>query len=359
MALRRRITARTRVLAAMLVARATRVSALFAAVFVSVAALSYLAEHDAPGSHIRTWGDAIWLCVVTLATVGYGDVYPVTDAGRAVLGGFILFVLVAVSFLLTAVNDAVLDVKRMEDNGLIGTDLTDHVIVYGWSPVARTAAEELLAAGRDLAWLVDRPDEVHSARRLGPRDRVFVTTGDFSQEVIRERLNGPGASTFVIAGTDDARNIVASLNARAVNPAARVIVAVQAEALRQTLIASGVTWVASPYELSGRLVASAAFEPEVARFIEDVTSGVDDGFDLRQYRAAPFAGRTVAEVRAELVSFDGPLLVGLATPAEKGFSVRPHPPGSTVVGAGDQLVLLTDRAQADRFAARYEAAQGR
>ncbi len=339
-------------------ARLSRVGTVFVSVFMVVAAASYILERDVEGSHIRTFGDALWLCVVTLATVGYGDVYPVTGAGRAVLGIFILFVLVSVGFLLTAVNEAVLEVKRMEDNGLIGTDLTGHVILYGWSPTARTAVDELLSAGRSIAWVVDRPEEIPAAQRFAPRDRLFVTSGELSQDLLRERLNADEASTVVVASPDDARNIVASLNARAVNPGARIIVAVQAEALRQTLIASGVTYVASPYELSGRLVASAAFEPEVAQFIEDVTTG-GEGFDLRQYSAEPFAGRTVSTVRAELVSFDGPLLVGVAQPDGKSFAVRPHPPGDLVITARDQVVVLTDGPQADRFAARYKTSQGR
>lgn len=355
---RRRIATRTRLFASFLGRRLSRVGTVFAVAFLATSALSYAVERRVEGSHIRSFGDAVWLCVVTLATVGYGDVYPVTAAGRAVLGVFILFVLVTIGFLLTAVNEAVLEVKHMEDFGLIGTDFTRHVILYGWSPTARTAVSELLTAGRSVAWVVDRPDDIPEAKRFGAREQLFVTSGELTQDLLRTRLNALEADTVVVATADDARNIVASLNARAVNHEVRIIVAVQAEALRQTLIASGVTYVASPYELSGRLVASAAFEPEVAQFIEDVTTG-GEGFDLRQYSAAPFAGRTVSTVRAELVGFDGPLLVGVAKRGAKGYEVRPHPPGDTVISESDQVVLLTDNAQAERFTARYKTAQGR
>ena len=51
------------------------------------------------------------------------------------------------------------------------------------------------------------------------------------------------------------------INVRSVNVNCRVIVYIKREELRQTLHASGVTYVASPFELSGRLIASAAFEP--------------------------------------------------------------------------------------------------
>ena len=58
----------------------------------------YLAEHEHPGANINTIGDALWWGIVTIATVGYGDYYPVTAVGRiiavfTVLSGIGIFVL--------------------------------------------------------------------------------------------------------------------------------------------------------------------------------------------------------------------------------------------------------------------------
>ena len=55
----------------------------YSIVFVYMSSLAALvAERDAPGATITTFGDAIWWAIVTIATVGYGDVYPVTPLGR-------------------------------------------------------------------------------------------------------------------------------------------------------------------------------------------------------------------------------------------------------------------------------------
>jgi voltage-gated potassium channel len=339
--------------------RLVRVGPLFLVVFIIVTTTVYFLERDAPETHISSIGDAVWFTIVTLSTVGYGDIYPVTTAGRWLTGGFILFTLTAIGFLLTAISEAVIEVKRMEENGLIGTKMTGHVVVCGYGPVARTAIEELLAADRQVAVVCERAEEIDEARRHGGRDRLFVTSGDIDQDLLVNRLNAGAADTAIIATEDDTKNIIASLNMRAVNASMRIIVAVKTEALRQTLISSGVTYVASPFELSGRLVASAAFEPEVAQFVEDVTSGVDEGFDLHQYSAEPFDGETVQTVRDRLEEADGPLLVAVAQWKEGSFEMLPHPSRELKLKKRDQVIVLANDDQATRMADAFSLRQGR
>lgn len=330
----------------------------FAALYGFATTLVWLAERDAPDTKIASLADAAWFGVVTLATVGYGDAYPVTPAGRVVTGVFILLTLTTIGFLLTAINDAVAEVRRMEREGLIGTTLKGHVLVCGFGDIARTALGELVAADRKVALLCGHADEIPRARLMAGDQELFVTSGDATQEVLDERMNARHAESAVVAFDDDTRNIVATLNLRALNPNLRIVVAVHAPELRKTLISSGVTYVASPAEFSGRLVASAAFEPEVARLLEDVSTGAD-GFDMRQYSAAPFAGKTVRELRALMLEIDGPLLVGVARATGEGFDVMTHPRGDLRVEAGDHVLVLTDAEQAERLTARWPARQGR
>ena len=340
--------------------RVARLGAVFTAVLLVTALVVWLLDRDQARSNVKSFGDAVWLCVVTLSTVGYGDVAPVGIAGRAVTGAFIVFTLLTLGFLLAALNEAVLEVKRMDETGLLGTDLHGHIVVYGFSPVAQTAIAQLLGAHRTVALVCEHVDQIPAARLLGDPRSLFVTAGDLTQELLVDRVNAKDATTAVVASDDDARNIIASLNLRAVNPGMRVIVAVRAPELRQTLIASGVTYVASPYELSGRLVASAAFEPEVAKLVEDISNSGDDGYDLQQFSAQPFAGLSVGELRRRFEEIDGPLL--LATCVSDGggdYSVRPHPPASQVLDDGDHIIVLCNADQADRLTSRWRLSQGR
>jgi voltage-gated potassium channel len=347
------------VLAGLLGRRVGRVGLLYLGVLLAVAALLYLIERHAPESKLGSLGDTLWFCLVTMSTVGYGDVTPVTGLGRIVTGVFILFTLTTIGFLLGAVNDAVLEIKRMEELGLIGTRMTAHTVVCGFGMLARAAVEDLLAAGKPVAILCERVEELPLAREVLSRGEVFVTSGEPTQEILRERLNATQAEAVVIAFGDDAKNLIASLNVRALNPGARVVVALVREELRQTLIAGGVTYVASASELAGRLLASATFEPEVANFVEDVTSGARGTHDLQQYRAGELGGLSTKQIRQRLLEIDGPLLIAVALRRGDGFEVLPHPASDLTVGAEDHLLVLSSREQASRMVERLGVRQGR
>ena len=351
---------RARIVLRLLAHRLARIGPVFVAVFSSVMLALYFIERGLPDSKFTSLADAFWFCVVTMSTVGYGDIFPVSGLGRIITGLFILFTLGTVGLLITAVSEAIMEVKRMEESGLIGTRMKGHVIICGFNSMARAALIEILAAGRSVALLCETNEEMASARDLArTTERLFVSHGEPSQEVFRDRLNGAEAEAVIVAMSDDARNLIAALNIKVVSPRARLVVALQREELRATLVAGGVTYIASPNELSGRLVASAAFEPEVALLLEDLMSGSVGSSDMQQYEAGELGGHTVADVRQKMAELDGPLLVGIAKPDGAGYKVVPNPRGDLRIDARDYLIVISDEEQAGRFEARYKLRQGR
>lgn len=338
--------------------RLKRVGSIFVAVYFAVAGSLYLLEHGVQDGKFDKFSDAIWFCVVTMSTVGYGDIYPVTSAGRFITGFFILFTLGTLGLLITAVSEAVMEVKRMEEHGLIGTRMKNHVIVCGFNSMARAALSELVAADRKIAILCETPQEIEAARDM-KTPALFITSGDPSQELFRDRLNVAEADAVIVAMSDDTKNLIATLNVKAVAPNARLVVALQREELRQTLMAGGVTYIASPNELSGRLVASAAFEPEVAMLLEDLMSSEVGGADCMQYAAGDLGGRTVGDIRTILNDLDGPLLVAVAKKKGAAFDVLPNPPKTMQVDRDDEIIVISNADQQGRLEAKYQLSQGR
>lgn len=332
---------------------------VFLGIYLATSTSLWLLERGLQDTKLPTFADSLWFCVVTMSTVGYGDIFPISGAGRIITGFFILFTVATVGLLITAVSEALIEVNRMEEHGLIGTRMKGHVLVCGFNSMARAALIELLAAGRTVALLCETHAELESARELRRGESVFITSGDPSQEVLRDRLNAGEAVAAIVAMRDDAKNLIAALNLKSLNPSLRLVVALQREELRATLLAGGVTYVASPNVLSGRLVASAAFEPEVAHLLEDLMSGAVGETDMQQFPAGAYGGRTVGEVRTELNELDGPLLVAIARKNGEGYTLMPNPKRDTRIEAADQLIVITDPVQNKRLGDRQPLRQGR
>jgi Trk K+ transport system NAD-binding subunit len=220
--------------------------------------------------------------------------------------------------------------------------------------------------------ITQEPDSVPLIQALGDPRVLQVTVGDPSDADTLGRAGVKEAITVVAASDDDTQNLIIALEIKRTNPYARIVVSTKRGELRSTLTASGVTYVASPFEMSGRLMASAAFEPEVARLVDDVTSGADDyeaaagadeGYDMQQFTLPPtsaLCNNTVGYLRASLKQISGPLLLAIAKHMGEGnYKLYPHPAANLVMNPYDSLVVLGNKSQNGRVAQYLGVVQGR
>jgi len=343
------------------VLRATwKLMAVFFGVYLVGATAFWQLENGREGG--LSFGESLYYGIVTLSTVGYGDFYPLTTGGRIVAVLMILFALTALGYFLTKISDAVMEARRMEWLGMNGTKFEGHLVVIGWSEIARIAVTELMATDRNVAVITDRSDAMSKIREMGDADKLFATIGDLSSEAVLERAGVGAAATVIICTDDDSQNLILAMNVRSMNPAVRIIVSVTRPELRKTLTASGVTYVASPFELSGRLVASAAFEPEVARFVDDITSGASGDYDLQQFSVTPgssAAGKTVGELGTLLKESDGSLIVAVGVASGDTWEMKGNPADDLRLGNDDVIVVLGSAQQNGRVKELLGVSQGR
>ncbi len=333
----------------------------FLLVYTSIYVLSALGFYWLEGSRVSLFDSFYW-SIVTLGTVGYGDIVPTNVPAKILASVVIATQIFLLGYLISVITTAVNEETSQRALGTYGTDLEGHIVVLGYSSVGRAAVRELLVQEQKVAVVTERAEEVANLRALAPEARLFATFGSLSEAAILERVNLARAHSAVVCTDDDATNMVAALNVKAAVPGMRVVVAVGRTRLKATLRAAGVTYVASPSEMGGRLCAAAAFEPDVAHAIEDLTAA-DLKSDIQEYLVgptSPLRSKSFEEADALVRSATGCLLIGRAHPGPSGeYVTEVNPPFATRFEENDALILVGTIENVRRFRRWYDRDQGR
>jgi voltage-gated potassium channel len=242
---------------------------------ISYGTLGSYALRDEFGS-VDTLVDAFYFTVVTASTVGYGDVTPDTQIAKLfVLSSLVMNVAafaVALGVLLTPAIEAQLSkaLGKMTEKQF---DLLDgHVLVLGTGDLTEPILEEL--AKRDgVEHAVVTTDET-AARRLDERS-VPVLTADPSDVEPLHRAHIEDARAVVVATDDDARDALAILTARQLNPDVRIVAAVTQRENIDKLRRAGADQVISPATLGGHILIDCAFGENG----DSIGEIADDAFD--------------------------------------------------------------------------------
>jgi voltage-gated potassium channel len=317
----------------------------------------YLLENGGPGLL-----NSLYWAMVTLSTIGYGDVVPNNPLAKVFTIGIAGTEVFLGAYLVSIIIAGVQEEGQHRALGTLGTNFSGHVIVLGYGSVGRAAVRELLAQEERVAVVVDDPTDVANLRLLADEKQLFATYGPAGDQEILRRVNVPGALAVIVCTPDDTVNLVASLNVRELSPNGRIVVSVNRPELRHTLRAAGVTYVTSPGDMGGRICADASFRPEVANTIEDLTT-TEFGVDLEEFvlsEKTPVSRQPLLEAERLVRSASDCLVVGYARPDEKGeYRTVLNPPSTFRFQPGDALLVIGKLENLQRLHRWLGVTQGR
>ena len=279
---------------------------------------------------------AAYWAVVTLATVGYGDIAPRSSAGIVVS---IFLIIIGMSIYVSVISrfgSVIVGRSLREARGLGKCEYENHVVLLGMNDVLEEAARQLSHAGKDLAIIVEESEDVDRASRLG----AFPILGNPADTASLEMANLDKADTVLINLQDDSKTILATLACRKIDRSVRVVAIIRQRELIELVKESGVESVLSPQSLTGRMLASAVFEPDIIDFVDDITSGIE-GADLREFdsKELKVSGSKVGEALYELRKQAGTLIVGLVKVGRETRKVM-YPSDEELIEEDDKVILL-------------------
>ncbi len=292
-----------------------RIALYLLAGYAIAALLVFLAESGNEAGSIQSYPHALWYTLVTASTVGYGDMYPVSTAGRIIGGAIIITSVGFIGFVIGKFGELALESNRRKFLGMDGTDFTDHYVIIGWNDLSRTVIKEMLVAGFRVAVLTQEEKDIAEMRSVFTDPRYFfVGFGLYQDDAAFDRLNIAKAAGAVLLTGDDTTTLVTVLHLKQLNPSLKITAYIINSQLKRTIENAGVNYVISPSEVLGRLIASAAFEPDVSIFMEAILSATtgDEDMDLQEFCLHgdhAIAGKTFAEAYNILIENTGAQLL--------------------------------------------------
>jgi voltage-gated potassium channel len=220
---------------------------------------------------VENWSfvDALFMTVLTLSTVAYGEVHPLSSGGELfaislILLGIIAGVL-AVSLALRIVAEGGLGERTRRRRMQRRIDaMEDHFVICAYGRVGRTVARELEAEAAPFV-VIDRDESLEDEML---RDGIAYLIGDPTSEVKLGAAGIERAKALVCAVDDDADNVYITLAARSLNPDIFIVARASEAISADRLYRAGADRVISPYVSSGRHMALMALRPQVVDYLD-------------------------------------------------------------------------------------------
>jgi voltage-gated potassium channel len=207
------------------------------------------------------WADAVYYVIVTVATVGYGDITPTTPEAQWFSLSVIVFGTGAFTVAVGALVGPAIESRMAAAFGtMTASELTlleDHVVVLGYGDVTASLLDRLTDETEFVVVTTD-PDVAASLKR----DDVNVLTADPTDEATLEDARVGAARGVVVGSDDDARDVLAVLATKNVAPEVRVVAAANEEKHVEKFTAVGTDEVINPRTIGGRLLGESVLGAE-------------------------------------------------------------------------------------------------
>ena len=283
--------------------------------------------------------DAFYMSLTTMTTVGYGEIHPLSQAGRIFNSFLIVFGVTTIFIAIGAMTQTIIELefgdaigkrrnKRMIDN------LKDHYIICGYGRVGRGAAHELRHAGVPFVVVDNNPDRAERAMLAG----MLAVAADSTQDETLRLVGIERARGLVAALATDADNLFVLLSAKGLNPQIYVATRAAEEGAEAKMRRAGADAVFAPYAMTGHRLAQSLLRPHVVQFLDFTTKDVGEDIAIEQVRvsgASEMVSKTIKEM--QLRKEVG--VIVMAIRKESGEMVF-NPPAETAVQGGDYLIVM-------------------
>jgi voltage-gated potassium channel len=285
------------------------------------------------------WLDAVYMTVITLTTVGYGETHPLGDRGHIFTIALILAGVITIGYIVNRFTEALIEGyfiegRRLRQQKKLVESLTEHFIICGFGRIGRQIAAEF-AVEQTAFVIIDADSE---QVKIAQSEGYNAIQADATLDETLLKMGVEKAACLVAALPSDAENLYIILSAKSLNPGLRAIARASNEEAVQKLQRAGADKVISPYITGAKRMAAAALRPQVMDFMDGIMTS-DRSFYMEEFlidaQTCPVAGLSLREAR--LRSQSGSLVLAVR---RRDGNLIVGPTGETIVMAQDMLICM-------------------
>jgi len=303
---------------------------------------------------IEGWSlfDSLYMSVITLATVGYGETHPLTTAGRVftiflILGGMgiILYGISELTqFIVQGGIGGILRRRRMERTI---KKISHHYILCGAGKNGHYVLEELIRTKRKVVAVEKDPQKVQTLINRG----IPTVEGDASSDNVLRSAGIDHAIGLVSTLPEDKDNLFVVITARGLNPKLRIVAKVDDIEVREKFFRSGANSAVSAPYIGGLRMASELIRPDTTTFLDSMMrdSSALRVDEVKIGATTSYQGKSIES--CDVVASSGVVLVSMRRGiCERDFIFNPLP--STIINTGDTLIVIGNPEQLEVLRAK-------
>lgn len=311
---------------------------------VMTAGIALYVFEDKQNENIGTLFDAFYWALVTISSVGYGDISPVTQEGRAVSMVIILSGIAMIAFVTSVIVSAFSEkLDELKENRVVDNinKQDDFIIICGYGQMTKVFLEQKL--DREYIIIEKNKSKVEEATK----DGYSVIHEDASKHEVFNRFNIEYASITLLCLTNsDIENIYITLNAKSVSKNIRVIARATDASMEKKFKLAGVDHVLIPNKVTNMMLLTSINQPVIYRGINSILMGRDVTHidEIKIGEKSRIIGKEVGEIGFKLSKI---LLLGIQKDSQSEFLFNPKP--DRVIEEGDTLVMMGQKISIEYF----------
>ncbi|GAL72637.1 potassium channel family protein [Jejuia pallidilutea] len=250
-----------------------------------------------------SWVDALYMTVITMTTVGFGEVVPLDDQSKIFTIFLILASIIIVGYALSIITEYILsknDIEELKHKKMQKKidGFKDHVVICGYGRNGKQAARKLQAHNKSFV-VIEKNKDVEERLK---HDEVPYVIGNANEDEILLQAGVDRASSFISALPSDADNLFVVLSTRQLNPTINIISRASQESSYKKLKFAGANNVILPDKIGGDHMASLVVVPGLMEFIDNLSIVGNSNINIEEvaveklFNTKKVVGRTIKDL---------------------------------------------------------------